>query len=95
MPALNQRIGEVEDAALLEIAGMEDRIYKVVVPKRQIKQEEKKEPPAPKVSPNRRKRGNPDAAADAASAWRHPGSAHPQRRESRERVYLSTDRDLL
>jgi predicted PurR-regulated permease PerM len=31
----------------------------VVVPKRQIKQEEKKEPPAPKISPNRRKGATP------------------------------------
>jgi predicted PurR-regulated permease PerM len=55
MPSLSQRIGDIEDAALQQIAGLEDRIYKVVVPKRQIQQEQKVEPPPPKLPRGRRK----------------------------------------
>ena len=55
MPALNQRIGEVADAAMRQIANLEDRIYKVVVPRRQIQEEKKVEPPPPKPAHSRRK----------------------------------------
>ena len=55
MPSLNQRIAEVEDSVLAQIAGLEDRVYKVVVPTRQIQQEKKVEPPPPKLPHSRRK----------------------------------------
>jgi len=59
MPSLSQRIGEVEDSVLLQVVELEDRIYKLVVPKRQreheIEQEKKVEPPQPKISRNRKK----------------------------------------
>jgi predicted PurR-regulated permease PerM len=55
MPSLSQRIGEVEDAGLQQIANLEDRIYKVVVPKRQIQQEKKVEPPVVKGPRTRKK----------------------------------------
>jgi predicted PurR-regulated permease PerM len=56
MPALSQHLGELEDDALKQIANLEDRIYKVVVPKRQIQQEKKVEPPPVTKTPrNRRK----------------------------------------
>jgi predicted PurR-regulated permease PerM len=55
MPSLNQRILDVEDAALQQIAGLEDRIYKVVVPRRQIQQEKKAADPLPKTPRSRRK----------------------------------------
>jgi predicted PurR-regulated permease PerM len=58
MPSLNQRIGEVEDAALQQIANLEDRVYKVVVPRRQIQQEkknEKVEPPPTRIQRGRKK----------------------------------------
>ena len=55
MPSLNQRIAEVEDSVLAQIAGLEDRVYKVVVPTRLIQQEKKGEPPPPKLPHSRRK----------------------------------------
>ena len=55
MPSLSQRIVEVEDAAMQQISSLEDRIYKVVVPRRQIQQEKKAEPPPPKPLRTRRK----------------------------------------
>jgi predicted PurR-regulated permease PerM len=55
MPSFSQRFGEIEDSVLQHIANLEDRVYKVVVPKRQIQQEKKVEPPPPKVSRSRRK----------------------------------------
>jgi len=59
MPSLSQRIGEVEEATLQQIASLEDRIYKVVVPKRQIQQEKKAEEKKAETQPKtvRRKRG--------------------------------------
>jgi predicted PurR-regulated permease PerM len=57
MPSLSQRIGEVEDSLMQSIQNLEDRIYKVVVPKRQIKQETKVEPPPPPKLTRRSKRG--------------------------------------
>ncbi len=55
MPSLSERIGQIEDAAQQQIANLEERVYKVVVPKRQIQQEAKVEPPPPKPSRNRKK----------------------------------------
>jgi len=57
MPSLSQRIGEVEDAAAQQISHLEDRVYKIVVPRRQVAQEKKVEvpPPPPKPTRNRRK----------------------------------------
>ncbi len=55
MPTLSQRIGELEDSVQLQISNLEDRVYRVVVPRRQIQQEKKVEPPAPKPSRSRRK----------------------------------------
>lgn len=55
MPSLNQRILDVEDAAMQQISDLSDRIYKVVVPRRQIQQEKKKVEPPPKPTRSRRK----------------------------------------
>lgn len=55
LPLLSQRIGDVEDTALEHIASLEDRIYKVVVPKRQVQQEKKAEQPPPKPVRGRKK----------------------------------------
>jgi predicted PurR-regulated permease PerM len=57
MPSLSQRLGELEDAAQQHIANLEDRVYKIVVPRRQVQQEKKPEPPPPKL-PRVRKRGD-------------------------------------
>ena len=54
MPSFSQRFGDIEDSILQQIANLEDRVYKVVVPKRQIQQEKKVEPP-PKITRSRRK----------------------------------------
>jgi predicted PurR-regulated permease PerM len=55
MPSVSQRVSVLEDAAMQQIAGMEDRVYKIVVPKRQIQQEKTVEPPPPKVTRGRKK----------------------------------------
>lgn len=59
IPSLTQRIGEVEDSVAQQISGTEDRIYKLVVPKRQrqqaIEQEKKVESPAAKMPRGRKK----------------------------------------
>src|ERR1041385_1274887 len=43
MPSMSQRIGEMEESASKQILSLEDRIYKVIVPRRQILQEKKVE----------------------------------------------------
>jgi predicted PurR-regulated permease PerM len=55
MPSFSQRFGEIEDTIMQQVANLEDRVYKVVVPKRQIQEEKKVEPPPPKLTRSRRK----------------------------------------
>jgi predicted PurR-regulated permease PerM len=56
MPSLSQHLGEIEDAASKQVGDLEDRVYKIIVPKRQIQQEKKVEtPPVTKSPRNRRK----------------------------------------
>jgi len=55
MPTFSQRFGEIEDSVLQHISKLEDRVYMVVVPRRQIRQEKKVEPPPLKSSRTRRK----------------------------------------
>jgi predicted PurR-regulated permease PerM len=66
MPSLSQRIGEVEDSVMEQITGLEDRIYKIVVPKRQREQEFQQgknlEPPPPRLPRSRRKNESQIAA---------------------------------
>lgn len=88
MPSLSQRIGEVEDSALQHIAALEDRIYKVVVPKRQIQEQNKVEPPPPKL-PRSHKRGEPVQTAPPQPA---PGAIQEVRIHNDENpvtVYIS------
>jgi predicted PurR-regulated permease PerM len=58
MPTFSQRFGEIEDSILQQVARLEDRVYMVVVPKRQVQQEKKVEPPPPKL-PRSRKKNEP------------------------------------
>ena len=59
LPSLSQRIAEVEDSVLQQIANLEDRVYKVIVPRRQIQEEKKAEPPAPKLPHSRFRKSDP------------------------------------
>ena len=72
MPALSQRIGEAEESVMQYFVAMEDRVYKVVVPKRQIQQEKKVEPPP--VKPPSRSRKKVDANAAPTTTTPPPGT---------------------
>ena len=88
LPSLSQRIAEVEDSVLQGIADLEDRVYKVVVPRRQIQQEKKVEPPPPKL-PRSRKKSDPSQTAPQAPV---PGTIQEVRIHSDENpvtAYLS------
>jgi predicted PurR-regulated permease PerM len=55
MPSLSERLGDLEERAMQQLSSVEDRVYKIVVPRRQVQQEKKAEPPPPKTTRGRRR----------------------------------------
>jgi predicted PurR-regulated permease PerM len=61
MPTFSQRFADIEDSILQHISNLENRVYMVVVPKRQVPEEKKVDPP-PKPS-HKSRRNDPTPAA--------------------------------
>lgn len=68
MPAFSQRFGAIEDSILLHVSNLEDGVYKVVVPRRQIQEEKKVEPPPPAKLLRSRKKIDPNPATPQTPA---------------------------
>lgn len=70
MPSVSEHLGDLEDSIVRQLASLEDRAYKIVVPRRQIKEQPKVEPPPPRPSRSRKK----GEAAPAAPTGPVPGT---------------------
>src|SRR5690606_21892635 len=63
LPYLSDRVNRVVDAAAERIQGVEQRLYRLVVPKRFQEQPTKVEPPKKELPPRRRLRNEPPPPA--------------------------------